>query len=88
MAKDAAEMKPRLMPDYVLLGRDDSGGPEWQPRTAQFGDGGFVTGGAKAHLSVSGGMVIPKDGTEQVSTIERRNRGRPQGNLPNMPNND
>ena len=51
---DAASMKPRLIPDYELLPRDDSGGPEWDPYTQEFGDGGYVTGD-KAHLSVSGG---------------------------------
>lgn len=69
---DAATMKPRFIPDYELLGRDDSGGPDWQPRTAVFGDGGDVTG-AKAHLSVSGGKDDPKEGTEQSSTLRTRN---------------
>lgn len=48
---DAASMKPRLIPDYELLPRDDSGGPEWDPYTQQFGDGGYVQG-EKPHLSV------------------------------------
>lgn len=79
MARDAAEMKPRLIPDFELLGRDDSGGPEYQPYTAQFGDGGFVTGGDKKHLSVSGGKTDEQEGTEQVSTAERRNRFKGDG---------
>lgn len=51
---DAAYIKPRLIPDYELLPRDDSGGPEWDPYTQEFGDGGYVTGD-KAHLSARGG---------------------------------
>lgn len=54
MARDAAEMKPRLIPDDKLLPRDDSGGPGFDPYTAEFDDGGRVTG-AKSHLSVGGG---------------------------------
>lgn len=72
--RDAAEMKPRLIPDYELLGRDDSGGPDYQPYTAQFGDGGFVQGGDKKHLSVSGGKGDELAGTEQLSSAERRDR--------------
>jgi hypothetical protein len=52
--RDAAYIKPRLIPDKQLLGRDDSGGPEWQPYTAQWDDGGYVTG-QKRHLSANGG---------------------------------
>ena len=52
--RDAAYIKPRLVPDYELLPRDDSGGPEWDPYTAEFGDGGYVTGDKK-HLSAHGG---------------------------------
>jgi len=75
MAKDAAEMKPRLIPDYVLLPRDDSGGPEFQPYTAQFGDGGFVHG-EKAHLSVTGGERPPLDGDMRDSTEKARERNK------------
>lgn len=60
---DAAYIKPRLIPDYALQGRDDSGGPEFDPYTQAFGDGGVVTG-AKAHLSASGGSDDPMDGDE------------------------
>lgn len=72
--RDAAEMKPRLIPDYVLIPRDDSGGIDYQPYTAQFGDGGFVIQGDKAHLSVSGGTSPALDGDEQLSTGKARNR--------------
>lgn len=51
---DAAYIKPKLIPDDELLPRDDSGGPEWDPYTAEFGDGGYVIGD-KAHLSAKGG---------------------------------
>ena len=76
MARDAAEMKPRLIPDFELLGRDDSGGPDFQPYTAQFGDGGHVMGGDKKHLSVSGGKTDELEGTEQVSTLRARNKNK------------
>lgn len=72
---DAAGIKPKLIPDYELLARDDSGGPEWQPYTAQFGDGGFVTGN-KAHLSAKGGEDDELKGDEQDSTVGKRNQGR------------
>jgi len=62
--KDASYMEPRLIPDYELLPRDDSGGPEWDAYCQQFGDGGFVTGD-KAHLSVTGGRDDKINGDEQ-----------------------
>jgi hypothetical protein len=70
MARDAAEIKPKFIPDYELLGRDDSGGPGFNPYTAQFGDGGRVTG-AKAHLSASGGTEDKVRGDE-LDRSERR----------------
>ena len=54
MGRDAAYIKPKLIPDYELLPRDDSGGPDWDAYNAQFGDGGYVVGD-KAHLSARGG---------------------------------
>lgn len=80
--RDAAEVRPFLIPDYELLPRDDSGGPEWQPYTQEFGDGGYVTG-PKAHLMASGGKDDPLDGDEQDSTVKRRNEGRGGRNFPN-----
>lgn len=71
MARDAAEIRPKFIPDDELLGRDDSGGPEFTPYTAQFGDGGRVTG-AKAHLSATGGGSDRMKGDE----IDRSERGR------------
>lgn len=62
--------KAKLIPNYELLGRDDSGGPEWDPYTAEFGDGGFVTGN-KSHLSLSGGKDDPKTGDERDSQYRR-----------------
>lgn len=61
---DAAGIKPKLIPDYELMARDDSGGPDYNPYTAQFSDGGFVQG-AKAHLSASGGSDDAMEGSEQ-----------------------
>ena len=71
--RDAAYIKPRFIPDYELLGRDDSGGPDFQPYTMEFGDGGYVTG-EKAHLSAKGGESDPLDGDEQDSTEKARKR--------------
>src|SRR5277367_205553 len=71
--RDAAETRPFLIPDYELLPRDDSGGPEWQPYTQEWGDGGYTTG-PKAHLSPRGGSKDPEDGDEQTSTGAERNR--------------
>ena len=70
--KDAAGITPKLVPDYELLPRDDSGGPEWDPYTQQFGDGGYVTGD-KAHLSASGGSDDPMatEGDEQDEQTRR-----------------
>lgn len=51
---DAATIKPKLVPDFELLPRDDSGGPDYDAYTAEFGDGGFCQG-PKAHLSAKGG---------------------------------
>jgi len=51
--RDAADARPSFIPDYELLPRDDSGGPEWEPYTQEWGDGGYVTG-PKAHLSPGG----------------------------------
>ena len=79
-------MKPKLIPDMELMPRDDSGGPEWQPYTMQFGDGGFVTG-EKEHLSTMGGKEDEQMGSEQESTVEARNRGRGGKALPKRADN-
>lgn len=68
--EDAAYIKPKLIPDYELLPRDDSGGPEWDPYTAQFGDGEFKTG-EKAHLSARGGSDDELDDDEQDERYRR-----------------
>jgi hypothetical protein len=71
---DAAYIKPKFVPDYELLPRDDSGGPDYQPYNMEFGDGGFVTG-SKAHLSASGGSDDEEESgeDEQESRIKKRN---------------
>lgn len=62
---DAAGIKPKLIPNAELMARDDSGGPEWDPHTAEFGDGGFVVGeDEKGHLSAKGGKEHAIEGTE------------------------
>jgi hypothetical protein len=42
---DAATIKPKFIPDERLLPRDDSGGPDYNDRTADFDDGGYVKKG-------------------------------------------
>lgn len=54
MSKDATDIAPRLIADEHLHGRDNSGGPDFDPYCAQFGDGGRVTS-PKAYLGVGGG---------------------------------
>ena len=83
--RDAAEARPFLIPDYELLPRDDSGGPEWQPYTQEFGDGGYVTG-MKSHLTPRGpGRGDDSlEGDEQRSTVQERNKGR-GGAEPDVP---
>ena len=70
MARDAAEIRPKFIPDFELLPRDDSGGPGFEPYTAQFGDGGRVTG-AKSYLSASGGSEDSKRGDERDRSARR-----------------
>lgn len=67
---DAAYIKPKMIPDEELVARDDSGGPDFDSYTQQFGDGGFVTGD-KAHLSASGGSEDTFKGSE-VAMSERK----------------
>lgn len=69
---DAAYIKPKLIPDYELIPRDDSGGIDWDPYTAEFGDGGYVRGGDKAHLSAKGGSEAPKEGGGDERRKEKR----------------
>lgn len=68
---DAATIKPKLVPDYELLPRDDSGGPDYEGYTAEFGDSGFVQG-AKAHLSAHGGS----DDAEEQDEVSEAPRSR------------
>lgn len=68
--EDAAYIKPKLIPDYELLPRDDSGGPEWDAYSAEFGDGGYVTGD-KGHLSARGGNDDPETEDEQDEQTRR-----------------
>lgn len=67
--RDAAYIRPKFVPDDELLGRDDSGGPDFQPYTQMFGDGGRITG-AKAHLSAHGGGEDAED-EDEVSSRPR-----------------
>jgi hypothetical protein len=55
-----------------LLPRDDSGGPEWDAYSQEFGDGGYVVGD-KAHLSASGGKDDPiEDDSDEQDEQHRR----------------
>lgn len=67
--RDAASIKPKFVPDDELRPRDNSGGIDWSGYSAQFGDGGYVTG-AKDHLSAS------PDGSDMGSLEEERREGR------------
>lgn len=71
---DAATIKPKLVPDYELQARDDSGGPDYSPYTAEFGDGGFVQG-PKAHLSAKGGSDDEEAGDEQSERPRASDKG-------------
>jgi hypothetical protein len=51
---DAVDITPKFVPDEKLHGRDDSGGEGYEPRTAEFGDGGVIKMGSKPHLSPGG----------------------------------
>jgi hypothetical protein len=76
---DAADTRPFLIPDYELLPRDDSGGPEYAPYTMEFGDGGYVTG-PKDHLSPRGPRGGRGDTPEKLDEESRvpRSRGEPR----------
>ena len=71
---DMTKSGARFIPDAYLLGRDDSGGLNYQPYNAQFADGGFTTG-SKAHLGGTG-PDNPIVGDEQLSTQEARDKNR------------
>lgn len=51
---DAAEIKPKFVPVDALMPRDNSGGRGFDPYTAEFDDGGRVTG-PKSYLSAGKG---------------------------------
>lgn len=74
--KDAAEITPKLVPDDELLPRDNSGGIDFEPHTGQFGDGGYVAGGQKAALSVSGGGLPQNNEIAERKVGESGNRKR------------
>ena len=52
---DAAEMEPKFVPPSALMPRDNSGGLGFKGHKGDFGEGGFVYGGAKPYLSTKGG---------------------------------
>lgn len=54
MGRDAAEIKPKFVPTDALLPRDNSGGIDYTPHTAEWDDGGDVKG-SKSYLSAGGG---------------------------------
>lgn len=76
---DAADTRPFLIPDYELLPRDDSGGPEFTPYTAEWGDGGYTTG-PKMHLTPQGYRNAGRDTPERGDEESRapRSRGEPE----------
>lgn len=64
MARDAAEIKPKFIPDMALLPRDNSGGLDYEPRTGMWDDGGRPVG-QKSYLSASGGDADNEGGGER-----------------------
>lgn len=84
---DAAGIEPKLVPNTNLMARDDSGGPDWDPYTQQFGDGGDSVRGAKPHLSASGGTADKIEGTE-VSDDQRTAGYDKAAKLPHYGNNN
>lgn len=77
---DAAGIKPKLIPNYELMARDDSGGPDWDPHTAEFGDGGFVVGeDEKEHLTAKNGGKHEREGTELADSMRTREYDKESG---------
>jgi len=72
----AIDMKPALIPDDELRARDNSGGMDWKPYTAEFGDGGYVCGGAKPHLSAGAKGQGTENGDEDMAERRQGRRGR------------
>lgn len=71
MARDAAEISPKFVPDESLLPRDNSGGIDYTPRTAKWDDGGEIIG-SKAYLSANGGgKSLGDDERPKEKTIGR-----------------
>ena len=73
MGRDAAYIKPKLIPDMELLPRDDSGGIDWDPYNMQFGDGGYVVG-EKTHLSTKANKIEKDEAGEAGDEISQRQR--------------
>ena len=71
---DAAYMTPKLIPDEELRARDNSGGIDFRPYTAEWDDGGYITGGPKPHLSTSS-SDDDEDGHEDMEEREEGRRG-------------
>lgn len=71
--KDAAEIEPKFVPDEELLPRDNSGGLDFNPYHAKFGDGGFVTG-PKSALSADGAGAPQTDEMVERKAGEKGNR--------------
>lgn len=72
---DAAYMTPKLIPDEELRARDNSGGIDFRPYTAEWDDGGRITGGPKPHLSTSSDGEGEEDGDEDMSERRKGRRG-------------
>jgi len=75
---DAAEIKPKFIPDDKLRARDNSGGLGYEPHTGEWDDGGYIQMGAKSHLS-AGGKEGPgashKTGDEDHDANKKFKRG-------------
>lgn len=71
---DAAYIEPKFVPNYQLLARDDSGGPDWDPYSATFGDGQEKRGD-KAHLSANANDPDDKMGPDGERDQSNRVKG-------------
>lgn len=77
--RDAAVMKPALIPDAELRARDNSGGRDYDPYAAEFGDGGYIIGGPKPHLTTRADGEGDEDGHYETSERKKGRAGRNDG---------
>jgi hypothetical protein len=70
---DAAEIKPKFIPDDKLRTRDNSGGLGFDDNhSGEWDDGGYIFGGAKSHLSAGGGGPGSKHKTDDEGDSDNK----------------